>query len=137
MTFMKRTALALAAGATIALGGCGGGDDENNADQFEGDEQEVAQVVDRLGEAARGGDVKTICEELVTVELQRSVRQASGTSCGEEFTENVVSDETRFEVDDVTVQGQQATAKVTDQADRRSTIQFQRVEGDWRIARIQ
>ncbi len=137
LTFFRKTVLGLVAGLALVLAGCGGDDGGSNADRFEGDEQQVAEVVDRLEEAARSSDVKTICEDLITVDLQRSVRQASGTSCGDEFTRNIVSDETRYEVGDVTVDGEQASAKVTDQADRESTIQFQRVDDDWRIARIQ
>ncbi len=137
MNLMRKTVAVVALGALMMAAGCGGDDAESNADKFGGDEQEVAEVVDRLGASAREGDVKTICEDLITVGLQRSVRQASGTSCGEEFTKNVVSDDTRYEVDDVTVQGERASAKVVDQEDRRSTIQLQRVGGDWRIAAFQ
>ena len=42
--------------AALAFGGCGGGDDadpKNNAERFEGDEKQVAEVVDRLGAELR------------------------------------------------------------------------------------
>ena len=136
MTSMRRTTAALVAAAIVAAAGCGGDDGGGSAGDFEGEQQQVAEVVDRLGSAARDGDVKTICEELITVELQRSVREAAGTSCAQEFTENIVSDETRFDVQEVEVDGTRATATVVDQADRRSEIAFQRVGDEWRIARI-
>ena len=133
---MRRTAGALA--VTLALAGCGGGDDGDGADDRAADEQAaVVAVVAELGAAAREGDTKRICEDLITIELQRSVRQASGTSCAKEFEENIVSDRTRFEVEAVQVQGSNASAAVVDQRSRRSTIVFQRVGSDWRIARIQ
>lgn len=123
----------------LALGGCGGDDEtdpRNNAERFEGDERQVAEVVDRLGEAARGGDTKTICEDLVTVELQTSIREASGTSCAQEFEENIVSDETTFEVESIEVKSDDATAVVVDQQDRKSRLFMHREQGDWRITRI-
>ena len=119
---------------TMAVAGCGG--DEKASDRFEGEEAEVAAVVDRLGEAARSGDVATICEDLVTVALQRSVRQAAGTSCGQEFEENVVADDAKFEVESVEVNDDEATAVVVDQDDRKSTLFLGVENGEWRIARI-
>ena len=138
MNSMRKTmATALGAGA-IAVGGCGGGDDEPNAERFEGQEGEVARVVDQLGDAARAGDVKSICEDLITRNLQISIRTAAGTSCAQEFEENIVSENTRFTIDDITVQegGRAATASVTDQEDRKSDLVLQREGDGWRIARI-
>lgn len=132
---MSKTAIAVLAAACALATGCGG--EESNADRYEGEEAEVAAVVDRLQTAARDGDVKTICEELVTADLQRSVRQASGASCGEEFEQNVVSDDTTFRVESVNVDGETASANIVDQKDRRSQVAFAKVEGDWRIASIQ
>ena len=138
MTSMgTRMAAALAAGA-MAVAGCGGGDDEPNAKRFDGEEKQVAAVVDRLSEAARRGDAKTICEDLITRNLQISVRTAAGTSCAQEFTENIASEDTRYEIDDITLQqgGRSATASVTDQDDRKSDLVLQRERDGWRIARI-
>ena len=127
--------LMLPAVLALVVAGCGGGD-ENAADKFEGEEAEVAAVVDRLSEAARAGDVKTICEDLVTLDLQRSVREAAGTSCGQEFEENIVADDAAFEVESIEVKGEEGTAVVVDQDDRKSTLFFVVDEGEWRIARI-
>ncbi len=138
MLTLNRLPLLLACGA-LALGGCGGddgGDPKNNAERFEGDERQVAEVVDRLGAAARDGDTKTICEDLVTVELQTSIREASGTSCAQEFEENIVSSETVFEVESIEVQKEAATAVVVDHELRKSRLFMQRADGAWRIVRI-
>lgn len=139
MRSIRRAATLAALLAATAASACGGGDDggeKSNAERFDGDEKEVAAVIDRLGEAAREGDTKTICEDLVTIQLQTSVRQASGSSCAEEFRKNLVTDNTSFEVKSVEVEGRQATAVVVDQKDRESTLSFSRVDGDWRIASI-
>ena len=122
--------------ALVALGVAGCGGDDKASDRFEGEEAEVAAVVDRLGESAREGDVKTICEELVTLDLQRSVREAAGTSCGQEFEENVVADDAKFDVESIEVKDDEATAVVVDQDKRKSTLFFGVEEGEWRIARI-
>ena len=138
MLTFDRIPLLLACGA-LALGGCGGddgGDAANNAERFEGDERAVAEVVDRLGAAAREGDTTTICEQLVTVELQTSIREASGTSCAQEFEENIVSGDTAYEVESIDVQNDQATATVVDQKDRKSRLFLARANGGWRITRI-
>lgn len=129
----------LAACAALALSGCGGGDEadaKNNAERFEGDERQVAEVVDRLGEAAREGDTATICEDLVTAELQTRIREASGTSCAQELEENIVSGETTFEVESIEVKSDDATAVVVDQEGRKSRLFMVRDQGDWRITRI-
>jgi len=133
----KRT-LAIAAAGLLAAG-CGGDDDEGdgNAARFEGPKAEVAAVVDRLGEAAREGDTKTICEEIVTRDLQTSVREASGKSCAAEFEANVVSDDTRYEINAIEVDGDEAVARVTDQEGRRSRLFFGRESDSWRISRIE
>ena len=138
MRTFDRFPLLVVCGA-LALGGCGGGDDsdaKNNAGRFEGDERQVAEVVDRLGAAAREGDTTTICEELVTVELQTSIREASGTSCAQEFEENIVNQETTYEVESIDVKSEDATAVVVDQADRKSRLFMRRDRGGWRITRI-
>ena len=136
MRLIRRAAIGAAVAAAMAVTACGGGDDDSNADRYEGEEKKVAEVVDRLATAASEGDTKTICEDLVTAELQASVRETSGTSCAQEFEENVVAEDASFEVKSVDVRGEQATAVVVDQADRQSRLSFARVEGDWRIASI-
>ena len=125
----------LALVAACALAGCGG-DGDDNAGRYEGEDQRVARVIDELGAAARGGDTERICKELITPALERSVRRASGTSCADEFAENIASEDTRYRVERIQVNGSSATAVVTDQDDRRSTVALVRQDGDWRIARI-
>ncbi len=139
MRSMRRGATLAAVLAAVMASACGGGDDggqNSNADRFGAAEKEVAAVIDRLGEAARRGDTKTICEDLVTIQLQKSVRETSKSSCAEEFRKNLVTDDASFEVKSVEVTGRQATAVVVDQQDRESTLAFSRVGDDWRIANI-
>jgi hypothetical protein len=138
MRTLDRVRLLAACGA-LALAGCGGGDEpdpKNNAERFEGDERQVAELVDRLGEAAREGDTATICDDFLTAELQARIGEASGTSCAQELEENIVSGETTFAVESIEVESDDATAVVVDHEDRKSRLFLVRDQGDWRITRI-
>ena len=124
----------LVASALIALSlaGCGGADGGES-----GDDGKLAGVVDRLGAASRDGDGASICDELFTENLRISVERASGRECAEEVVANVAADDASYDLQDLTVDRDQATGVISDQTDRRLQVLFQRVEGQWRIARIQ
>ena len=131
-----RGAVAVLACAGV-LAGCGGGDDDGkNDDRFEGEAADIARVVDELGQAARDKDAKKICEDLMTINLQVSIRRAAGTSCGAEVTENLFVEDASFRAEKIDVDGDNATAEVVDQDDRRSSLLFQKGDDGWRIARI-
>lgn len=124
----------LAASALIALSlvGCGGADSGDS-----GADRELAGVVDRLGAASRDGDGASICDDLFTHNLRISVERASSRECAEEVVANVGAGDASYDLQDLTVDRDQATGVISDQADRRLQVLFQRVEGEWRIARLQ
>jgi hypothetical protein len=125
-----------AVACAAALGACGGGDDDTNESRFEGEEAEVAAVIDRLTTAAREEDAKTICEDLITENLQISIRRAAGTSCAAEVGENIFAEDAEFRAEDIAVTEDTATAEVVDQHEQRSNLLFERDGESWRIARI-
>lgn len=125
---------ALLVGALII--GCGGSGDDQDASPFGDAGDEVAAVVDDLGEAARAGDGDRICNTLFTSNLRISVARASGRTCRAEVGENIFSGDTRFNVGDVEINGDTATATVVDQRDRASNLVLSRDGDTWRIARI-
>jgi hypothetical protein len=127
----RRPALLLAL-AGAALLGCGSDD----SPKFEGEKADVAAVIDNLGEAARDGDGAAICNDLFTSNLRISVARASRQSCASEVTEKIVSKDTKFEIEDVSVVGARATARVKDQKDRTSALLLEKSGDEWRIARI-
>lgn len=135
---MYQPAVALGASALVALSlsGCGAEDAANAAGDSGGD-PDVAQVVDRLAEASREGDGARICDELFTENLRISVERASGRECADEVVANVGVSDASYDLQNLTVDRNQATAVLKDQTDRRSRVLFQRVEGQWRIARIE
>ena len=122
--------------STLAIAGCGS-DDKSSPAAGAGDSDEVRAVIKDLGTSARDGDGDRICEELFTSNLRISVARASGTTCAKEVRANLFSDDTTFDVTSVDIDGNTATAKVTDQRDRASDlVLFSQDDGSWRIARI-
>ncbi|HZO36020.1 MAG TPA: hypothetical protein VFB41_04000 [Solirubrobacteraceae bacterium] len=123
-------AVLLSAGA---IAGCG-----DKASLTSGDtaQDKVTAVIDDLGTSARDGDGDRICKELFTSNLRISVARASGTTCAKEVGANIFSSDTKFDIGDVTVDGTTATASVTDQDGRTSSLVFASEDGQWRIARI-
>jgi hypothetical protein len=130
---MSRRPLLLLALSGAALLGCGS---DESKPKFEGEKADVAAVIDKLGQAARDGDGATVCNDLFTSNLRISVRRASHRPCADEVTQNIVSKDTKYTVEDVSVIGANATAHVKDQEDRKSALLLQKSGNTWRIARI-
>ena len=123
--------------AAIAAGCGGDGDDvNNNADDFDGTEADVAGLVDDFANAARDGDGDEICDEIFSSELADSIEKAAGQSCASEVEDNLEQDEYELEIDSLNVDGDAATANVTDQKDRSSMLHIQKVDDEWRIAAV-
>lgn len=124
-------------GASLAIG-CGGGDDDGseNADRYEGDEREVAALVDDFADAGRDGDGARVCDEIFAVALTRNVEREAKQSCEAEVEENLPEGEYELEVDAIDVNGQTATANVTDEEDNRSVLHMVKSGDAWRILRV-
>ena len=120
---------------TFAIG-CGGDDDDTNADRYDGEEAEVAGLVDDFAEAGRDGDGERICEQIFADALAANIEKEANQSCATEVQENLPEDEYELEVDSVDVKGDEATAAVTDQDDNKSVLHIVKVDSDWRILRV-
>lgn len=123
------------AGLTLVIG-CGGDDEETNADRYEGEEAEVAGLVDDFAEAGRESDGERVCDQIFAAELAKNVERESQQSCASEVEENLPEDEYELEVDSVDVKGDTATVAVTDQADNKSVLHVVKIEADWRVLRV-
>ena len=130
----SRPLICIALGAA-ALTGCGS-DHGSNGSKYDGQKAEVAAVIDSLGNAARDGAGTRICQDIFTSNLRISVTRAAHQPCADEVTQNVFNKETKYAVEDLSVIGDQATARVKDQKDRTSVLLLQKAGGRWRIARI-
>ena len=117
--------------------GCGDDDDvNNNADNYDGTEAELASVVDDFANAGRDGDGTKICEDIFTTELADNIERESGQSCPSEVEDNLPEGEYELEIDTLAVDGDTATAAVTDQEDNSSVLHIDKVDDVWRVARV-
>jgi hypothetical protein len=134
----RLVACAALSGLALAAG-CGGDDDPpSNADRYDGEEAEVAGVVDDFVEAARDGDWERVCEQVFHESLMRNIERESGQSCPSEVEDNLSEDQDDYEleVDSIDVQDAAATVAVTDQDDQQSVLVIARGDSGWRIARV-
>jgi hypothetical protein len=127
---------ALLAGALVI--GCGddGDDVNNNADDYSGQDAEVAQLVDDFANAGRDGNGEEVCDEIFSEELAKNVEKEAGQSCPTEVAENLTEGDYELDVDTLEVNGDTATVGVTDQDDNKSVLHIEKIGADWRIARV-
>ena len=127
--------LALAV-AALALGACG---QTSSAADFEGEQKAVAEVVEDIQSAASGDDAARICRDLLADELIRAFEQGAG-KCTDEL-DKAISDVDDFELDveEVTVTGTTATARVVSAGgaeDRTDTLSFTKQQGRWKATSL-
>jgi hypothetical protein len=126
----------LALGAATVAVGCGGDDDETNADRYDGEQKEVASLVDEFAEAGRDGDGERVCTEIFADTLAKNVEQQAKQSCATEVEENLPEGEYELTADSIEVKGGAATAAVTDQADNKSVLHLTKNGDEWRVVRV-
>lgn len=123
-------------GVSLVIG-CGGGDDKStNADRFEGDDRDVAVVIDDFAEAGRDGDGTRVCDEIFDESLKRNIEREAKQSCASEVQDNLPKDKYELDVDTIEIKGKSATVTVTDQDDNKSVLVMTKTGDDWRIFRV-
>jgi hypothetical protein len=133
---MSSLARIVALSALLALAGCA--QQPTSANDFKGDEADVAKVVEDLQADATGRKPGEICTKVLARELADKLKTA-GNDCTSEM-EKVTSDADDFELEvtDVTISGNTATAKVKARRgkDKDGTTTFTLVKegGDWRLS---
>lgn len=129
---MRIPRMVLACGlASASVAGCGGGDSNTTSDQAA-----VRATVVELTAASRAGSGTKICDELFTPLLKQSVAKAARRPCATEVSAKLLSPKAKFDVQDVAVQGSQATATVMDQFGKASTLSLVKAKGGWRISGV-
>jgi hypothetical protein len=117
----------------VLVSGCAGA--ASSASDFEGEEKAVAEQVEKLQSAGETGDAKVICDEVLASALREQI-QAAGSTCEQELDKAIKdADDFDLEVDDVTIDGDQATAKVTGKSDGKDQVRdftFTREGKSWR-----
>jgi hypothetical protein len=133
--FRARLAVPLLLAALAA--GCGASG--SSAGEFEGEERRVADVVEKLQSAGETGDAAEICNEVLASELREEM-QAAGANCEQELDKAIQdADDFELEVEDVTISGDTATAKVRGSEGDGETVrdfEFVREEGGWRATSL-
>ena len=130
---MRRLA-APAAVIALALSGCTQQDTSDTGD-YSGEEARVADLVGELSDAAARGEHATVCDDIMSAELQRTVA-GDGSCIGEVEKAFDDADQAVIDVEEVSVDGEQATAVVSsDQTGEpvRRTFSFVKEDGEWRI----
>ena len=118
--------------ATAALAGCTAAGQSSSAGDFEGAERDVAQVVDDL-KGTRDPD--EICSRIFTDDFAKSL-EAGGHDCIDEVRATIRDTaDTDMKVDDVTISGSTATAKVS-QDGKTATFELERDGESWRISSL-
>ena len=110
-----------------ALSGCTAAGQNTSAGSFKGDERDVAQVVDDL-KGAR--DPEEVCSRIFTDAFAKSL-EAGGHDCVDEVQATIRDTaNTDMDVEDVTITGDRATAKVS-QDDKTATFELQKSGDGW------
>ncbi len=117
--------------------GCAGS--SSSAGKFAGEEQKVADVVEKLQSAGETGDAKAICDDVLAASLREQV-QADGSTCEQELDKAIKdADDFDLEVQDVAITGTKATAEVKGRdrgAERVRRFEFVREGASWRATAL-
>ena len=107
----------------------------SSSSSFSGEEKKVADVVEKLQSDGESRDAKGICEDVLAGTLVEQIQQA-GSSCEVEIDKAIRdADDYDLEVQDVTISGDNATAKVKGKvgdADQVREFKFVREQAGWR-----
>lgn len=126
--------------AGVALAGCGGSDDDKQAEPDTAvDRAAITEVLTQLQQASVAGDGKRICTQIFTPKLADSVtRSATSGSCAKEVRAKLFSPNTRLTVQNVTVtDAANGTATIKEANGNVSNVFFVKQSGRWRIRSVQ
>jgi hypothetical protein len=125
--------------AALALGACGQ-TAKTSANDFKGEQRDVAKVIDRLQSAGRKRDASAICSDLLAPALVKRIEASSKSTCPS-VLKDALNDTDSFDVkvEKVEITGDRAGATVTSSAgkdDRTDRLDLQKVGTAWKIAAL-
>jgi len=121
-------------GVIVALVLSGAFDGDVNADDYSGEEAEVAKIVDRFEAAREDGDAVEICSELFTGDLKGTYSSRAGGCEGAwNDDETLTSD---IDIGTLLVTGDTATAFAQDEYGEQWRFEFRRTSNGWRISEV-
>jgi hypothetical protein len=130
---MRRLLLASILVTALAVGGCTTSGTSSSSKKFKGAEADVASAVSDLQKAAQRNDGAKICSDLLA---KSAVDELGGASkCPDEVKKaGTDSDEFSLDVQDVTVNGTQATAKVRQgKSGKTKLVRFAKEGNSWKL----
>ena len=134
---MPRALLAVLLALAALASGCAGS--ASSAGNFQGEERKVADLVEKLQSAGETGDAREICEDVLAKELRDQIAEA-GSNCEQEIDKAIDdADDFELEVEDVTISGNTATAKVKGEdrgEERVRDFEFVREGPNWRATNL-
>jgi hypothetical protein len=122
--------------AVLALSSCGGAAPRDSSQDFKGAERVVAKAVEDVEDAARKRDDDRLCTKLLTDSLLAAVKDEGivcKTAAADAFHDAGMLDLT---VEDVSISGNTATAKVTSGTgshERTDTLVLEKDGAAWKI----
>ena len=135
---MRRSLLAIGLALVLPVAGCTSGASSSSSD-FTGEEKQVADQVEKIESAGKSGDAKAICDDVLAKSVADAIA-AAGSTCDEEMDKAIKdADDYSLDVEDVTVDGDKATAKVKGKQDGKDvvrTFQFERDGSTWRATNL-
>jgi hypothetical protein len=134
---MARAVLAVPLVLAALASGCGAS--QTSSTKFQGDEKKVADQVEKLQHAGESGDARVICDEVLAKSLRDEIA-ATGSDCESELDKAIKdADDFDLDVEDVTISGNTATAKVKGRVgdkDQVRDFEFVREGADWRATSL-
>ena len=135
---MRRSLLALPLVLAALAAGCTASGTSSSSD-FQGEEKKVADQIEKLETAGKATDAEVICNDILAQSLSDQI-SAAGSSCVNEVDKAIKdADDYSLDVEDVTITGNTATAKVKGKEggkDQVRTFEFEREGSDWRATSL-
>ena len=121
----------------IIVTGCGGAAPRDSANEFKGEDRKVAAAVEALETAGREADADAVCTKLLADELLATLKQ-QGVTCRTAIKQQFrLANSFDVTVDDVTITGDKAVAKVTSGTgsdEKPETLELVRSGAAWKIS---
>ena len=137
--FARRAATFVALIASVSIiAGCAGSS-SNNAKEFKGTEAEVADTINKLSTSMQKGQEDVICRTLLSPDTVKEIRAVQDRGCEAVLPSLLGPSDTKIEVTDVTVTGDNAvaTVKLADpkdgESDQSSQLKLAKYQGVWKV----
>ena len=134
---MRRLSRAVPVVLAVLAAGCGAS--TSSSTEFAGEEKAVADQVEKIQSAGEARDAKALCDDVLATQLREAIAEA-GSSCEVELDKAIRdADDYDLTVEDVTITGDTAVAKVKagsgDDAPTRD-FEFERDGRTWRATSL-